>query len=447
MKLPTPPPARADMYSAVFQRLEPGGAALAAFTREMEKGPAPGGKYRHWDSLRHVPSPKGLRAEDVWAARKMARMGLYRMVPLLDKRGEPFRYALVDPVLERLHRIDRDAAGRIALPERTATEGERDRYLMRSLREEAIASSQLEGASTTRRVAKEMLRTGRAPRTRSEQMILNNYRAMESVRERVDEPLTPDVVTDLHRVVTEGTLDGSGPFRQAGDGIAVYDDQDQLLHAPPPPDQIAERLERMCAFANEAETGVFLHPALKSILLHFWLAYDHPFVDGNGRTARALFYWSMLREGFWLAEFLSISTVIKRAPARYAKSFLYTETDDNDLTYFILAQLRVIELAVQELGEHLEQKSREVQEARALLRPTVDLNHRQLALLSHAIRRPDAAYTIASHRRSHDVAYATARADLLDLAARGLLDKRKQGRAFVFTVPADLADRLKSLDA
>ena len=447
MRLPTPPPPRDDVFSALFKRLKPISEAGVAFRREIEKGPAPDGKYRHWDSLRYVPPPDGLSAEDVWAARKMARSALYRPFSLVDKQGEPFRFALVDPVLERLHRIDRDAAGRVALPKRTATEGERDRYLMRSLREEAIASSQLEGASTTRRVAKEMLRTGRAPRTRSEQMILNNYRAMESVRSRVDRPLTPDVVVDLHRVVTDGTLDADGPFRQPGDGIAVYDDQNQLLHAPPPAEQIAERLERMCAFANEAETGVFLHPALKSILLHFWLAYDHPFVDGNGRTARALFYWSMLREGFWLAEFLSISTVLKRAPARYAKSFLYTETDDNDLTYFILAQLRVIEFAVRELNEHLERTSREVQEARVLLRPTVDLNHRQLALLSHAVRRPDAAYTIASHQRSHGVVYATARADLLDLAGRGLLDQRKQGRAFVFTVPADLTDRLKTLDA
>ena len=236
MRLPTPPPPRDDVFSAFFQkRLEPSSEAGAAFRREIEKGPAPGGKYRHWDSLRYAPPPGGLSAEDVWAARKMTRSALYRPLPLVDKRGEPFRYALVDPVLERLHRIDRDAAGRVALSERTATEGERDRYLMRSLREEAISSSQLEGASTTRRVAKEMLRTGRAPRTRSEQMILNNFRAMESIRSRVDQPLTPDVVADLHRTVTEGTLDEGGPFRRPGDGIAVYDDRDNtLLHAPPP---------------------------------------------------------------------------------------------------------------------------------------------------------------------------------------------------------------------
>ena len=65
----------------------------------------------------------------------------------------------------------------------------------------------------------------------------------------------------------------------------------------------------------------FLHPVIRSILLHFWVAYDHPFVDGNGRNARALFYWSMLRHGFWLAEFFSISHEILKAPRKYYRAF------------------------------------------------------------------------------------------------------------------------------
>jgi Fic family protein len=312
--------------------------------------------------------------------------------------------------------------------------------------EEAITSSQLEGAVTTRQVAKEMIRTGRTPRDRSEQMVLNNYRAMQHIRERLDEVLTPELVTELHGIVTEQTLEADGgPFREPGDGVGVYDDQDQLLHRPPPADQVEERLERMCRFVNEAETGVFLHPVVKAVILHFWLAYDHPFKDGNGRTARALFYWLMLKEGFWLAEYLSISRILKRAPARYAKSFLYTETDENDLTYFILAQLRVIEQAIADLKTYLERKVQEVAETKAILKPSTGLNHRQIALLGHATRHPGMAYTFASHGTSHDVAYATARADLLDLAGKDLLEQQKRGKKFVFIAPADLANRLRAL--
>jgi Fic family protein len=73
------------------------------------------------------------------------------------------------------------------------------------------------------------------------------------------------------------------------------------------------------------------------------LGYDHPFLDGNGRTARALFYWAAANNGYWLMEFISISQIIKQSPAQYGKSFLYSEYDENDVTYFIVHQLSVID--------------------------------------------------------------------------------------------------------
>lgn len=433
---------------ALFDKLhEQGGIeSIAQIWKLARDGPAPGGQYRHWQSVRYQPVSGGLTPEHVWLGLKVARQPFYRPLPLVDRDGKPFQYALVDPVLIRLHHIDRDAAGQLTLPEEVTNPQTRDRYVVRSLIEEAITSSQLEGAATTRAVAKEMIQSKRAPRDRSERMILNNYRAMQQVRERTTEPLTPAFLFDLHRTVTAGTLDAGTPtLRTPGDGVAVYDDQDRVLHQPPPAGEIGERMERLCAFANEAETGVFLHPVLKSILLHFWLAYDHPFTDGNGRTARALFYWSMLREGFWLAEYLSISSILKKAPARYGKSFLYTETDENDLTYFALAQLRVVEQAIVQLKAFLGHKVRETAETRALLHPSSGINHRQATLLGHAIRHPGAVYTVASHQDSHAVAYATSRSDLLALATAGLLEQTTRGRKMIFTAPPDVADRLRAV--
>ena len=57
------------------------------------------------------------------------------------------------------------------------------------------------------------------------------------------------------------------------------------------------------------------------------LAFIHPFVDGNGRTARSLVYWYMMKKGYWLTEYLSISRIIYRNKAQYEKAFLYTEAD------------------------------------------------------------------------------------------------------------------------
>lgn len=411
-------------------------------------GPAPGGKYRHWDTLRRMQPPEGLTMEEWWLAQKLARTQMRRWIPLKDKGGTAFHYTLPDPLLMMLHRIDREASGHIQLPEPVTNPETRDRYIQNSLMEEAITSSQLEGAAATRDVAKEMIRTGRPPVSVGERMIINNYRAMQAISQIKGEQLTPELIIHLHRTITEGTLEPSdGSYlRKFGDGVGVYDDASNLLlHSPPSALELTDRMQSICAFANEDDSDTFLHPVLKAIILHFWLAYDHPFVDGNGRTARALFYWSMLSKGFWLFEFVSISTILRKAPAKYGRSFLYTETDDNDLTYFILSQLRVICQAVDQLYAYLQKKAQEIRKTSELLRQSILLNYRQLALLSHALRHPGMRYTIESHRVSHRITYQTARADLLGLVEKGLLEKRKRSKAFVFTPVPNLTVQLQHL--
>lgn len=409
-------------------------------------------RYVHWDTLRHLDPPTGLDHEQWWVGIKLSRLGDLRRLPLCDAGGRPFTYTLPDRVQDALHRIDRRASGWVGTSEPVMNQGVRDRFIINSLIDEAVTSSQLEGASTIRSVAAEMIRAGRRPRNRSERMILNNYRALQTVRGMQDAPLTLDALLRLHATVTADTLDDSnaaGRMQTPGEErVRVWDRlEHRLLHTPPPAERLPERMGALIRFANQAGAdGPFLHPVVRAVALHFWLAYDHPFEDGNGRTARALFYWAMLRDRYWMCEFISISGLLKQAPARYARAFLHTETDGNDLTYFIVHQVDVLLRALDELDAYVARKIAEVRHVERLLRRSTDLNHRQLALLSHAIRHPDGEYTMRSHMTSHRVAYATARADLYRLAELGLLERRLIGRKTnVFSVPVDLEDRARSL--
>ncbi len=403
-------------------------------------------RYRHWDTLRQLAPPQGLTSEEWWLGTKLARDSIRNEIPLTDAQGRHFGYCMPDPACEMIHVVDRRASGEIAISEVVTSAEMRNRYVVSSLIEEAITSSQLEGASTSRSVARDMLRSGRPPRDRSERMIVNNYRAMSTVRTWKDELLSPDRILQLHRIVTDGTLDNpaaSGRLQRPDEErVGVFDRATgEPRHVPPPAEELPGRLAAMCQFANDEPVQGFLHPVVRSILLHLWLAFDHPFVDGNGRTSRAIFYWSMLRHGYWLMEFLSISTILKKAPGQYAKAFLYTESDDLDATYFILNQLKVVCRAVDELHAYLARKARELRDTERLLRQA-DLNHRQVALLSHALRHPDAEYTFRSHLTSHGVVYQSARTDVLELERRGLLARRTVGQRFVFRPVPDLAERL-----
>ena len=409
-------------------------------------------QYLHWDKLRQLQPPAGLSTDEWWLQLKFARNASIRPLSLHDPAGRPFTFNLPDVVLRMLHHVDQRCSGEIAMSEVVTAEGQaRRHYLVNSLMEEAIRSSQLEGATTSRRVAKELLRSGREPTDRSERMILNNYRALQYMREDMD-VLTPAAVLELHHILTEGTLDNPDAAgrlqRPDEDRVAVFDRDDQtLLHSPPPAEQLPERLQALCDFANESRGETFVHPVVRAVLLHFWLGYDHPFEDGNGRTARALFYWSMRRQGYWLVEYLSVSRILRDAPSQYGKAYLLTEKDEGDTTYFLLHQLEVIERAIDQLHDYLQRKVSEVREVERLIRGAPDFNHRQLALLSDALRGAEHDYTFGGHALSHDVTHETARTDLSALADAGLLQRRRAGRSFVFKAPFDLAERLKSLGA
>lgn len=435
MRFPETPPSQRELHNTI----SPERQAVAI----LSDCPDP---YLHWDELKHRTPPEGMTRKEWWFALKFRRITRTTKIPLVDRAGKNFSFTIPDKIAAQLHKIDLGAGGRIGMPEPVTNPETRDQYLIRSLMDEAITSSQLEGAVTTREVAKDMLRSGRKPKDKSEKMILNNYRTMRRIREISSRPLTPDLVFEIHRMITEETLDNpdaAGRLRRDDELVTVEDDHGEIMHLPPPAKELHGRMNAMCGFANSETIEPFVHPAIRAIILHFWLAYDHPFVDGNGRTARALFYWAMLRSDYWLFEFISISDVLKRAPTKYYRAFLHTETDGNDLTYFLLHQSDVIRKAIGNLHDYITRKTRETRESQVILRDMRHLNHRQQALVGHALRHPGTAYTIEGHQQSHGTAYNTARTDLLDLASQGLMDQSKSGKKMVFHAGSRLEERLR----
>ncbi len=443
MRKPASPPALETLIAALSTSTDV--ARLLSGSGPLD----PRGRYLHWDEMLRRTPPPGLTHEDWWLGTALARRGMSRPLPLRGTTGDPFTFSNVDPVQEMVHRIDQQAGGQILADDPVTNLRSSDRYLVSSLVEEAITSSQLEGASTTRQVAKELLATGRSPRDRSEQMIVNNFQAMRFAQDLASKPLTPEHVLELHRIVTIDALDepsDAGRLQAPGDDrIAVYWNDDTLLHRPPAAEELPSRLQAMCDFANGEQTEGFLHPVVRSIILHFWLAYDHPFVDGNGRTARALFYWSMRNQGYWLAQYLSVSSILRQAPAQYVRSYLLTETDSNDITYFVIYQLTVLERAIKSLQEYLARKVAETRDVEALLHGSPHLNHRQMLVIRDALRDPSEPFTIKAQARRNGVTYQSARTDLLDLTAKGLLTKTKAGKKYVFRTAPDLPARLRAL--
>lgn len=407
--------------------------------------------YLHWEQLRHRRPPKQLSHEEWWWALKLRRQMSAMTFPALTARNGAALGVSRHPRLDvAVARMDRLLAGLVELPDSVRNTDTRDRFVASGLMEEAIHSSLFEGAVSTREVAKEMLRSDRRPISRDERMILNNYRAMERIREVRNAPMSVELLLELHRILTEDTLDRpeyAGRIQRPDEPrIQVVDHRlHRVVHDPPAAAELPARLERLVDFANadDIANGLFVHPVLRSILLHFQLAYDHPFHDGNGRTARALFYWSMLKRGYWLTEYVSISRLLFRHRKAYEQAFLFVESDDQDATYFVLQQLDVLGKAVDELFAYVARKSQDQRRLVALLKGRDDLNHRQLALLDHALRKPDAEYTHESHGSSHRVTTVTARSDLRHLVKLKFLSASRRGKRIVYRPRPGLEARLR----
>ncbi|GAA2835105.1 Fic family protein [Leucobacter komagatae] len=406
--------------------------------------------YHHWEQLQHRRPPAGMNHDEWWMSLKLQRLNVRRDLPFADKSGQPFWFAYNDEVLRLSEEIARRTGGLTSSGTGQSDRSNR-RYLLQSLLEEAITSSQLEGASTSRKHAKRMIEAGVRPATISDQMIVNNFLAMQDVKANAANPLTAAFVLELHATLTANTLADShevGRLQSPSDErVSVVDQQERVTHAPPPAETLPDRLALTCDFANGTVDEVpYLSPVIRAIVTHFMFGYDHYFSDGNGRTARAAFYWAMLHNGYHLAEHVAISRVLREAPAQYAMAYEYSEDDEGDITYFILHQLRAFKRALEDFEEYVRSKVDQGLQMRETLRASAGLlNERQVALLEWIAREeiPRLVAKEVAHR--FNVTEQTARNDLKGLNKLGLVQPSSGRRPTVWAVPKDLSARLDAL--
>ena len=374
--------------------------------------------FEYWDTVKYKKCPPDCTPTDLWTYVKAAR--IKSAITVWEKYGVSL--SLTNNMQKKYHEIDMNWGGSWGT-DATIDSKTKEQYLVSSLMEEAIYSSMMEGASTTRKVAKEMLRKKVAPKDKSQQMIHNNYQTIQFIIAHKNEPLTEDLLLHIHRLMTENTMlspDDAGRFRTNNDVVVENGITHETVHTPPSYDEIPQFINDLCLFFNQNDDKQFIHPIIRGIIIHFMISYIHPFADGNGRTARAMFYWYMLRKGYWLTEYLSISRVIAKSKKSYEKAFLYAEADQMDIGYFVAYNLRVLEQSFQQLQNYIKRKQSEKNDALILMQ-IGDINERQAQIIKHFDNSPNAMLTIKDIQTKFMISPTTAKADVTRLVERGIL--------------------------
>tara|TARA_R110001592_G_scaffold151417_1_gene377918 strand:+ start:34296 stop:35651 length:1356 start_codon:yes stop_codon:yes gene_type:complete len=393
-------------------------------------------EYLYWDKIKYLSDDKFdyvktniASNELMWLViqtrREMISKNQYLFSDLLDIDCFTIEYNfnVNDFLQQKLHYLDFNFGAGLQ-KEQLLSDLEKQQYLKNALMEEAVFSSMIEGATTTRVKAKEMLRKNRKPKTHSEQMILNNFKTIQFISEHKEDEISIEKLFELHRLVTENTLEEEsvGVFRKSNDVNVVNEITGEIVHTPPNFEELNGLMESFVSFFNNNPKEDFIHPIVKASILHFLIGYIHPFVDGNGRTARAIFYWYLLKNGYWLTEYLSISRVIMKTKTQYEKAYLYTEIDDMDVTYFIHYQVKVLMTAFEDLKKYVAKKKKEENKLSKFLQ-FEGINERQAEILYRMEKKGNKFFTIKEVENIFSVTNQTARTDIEMLVEKGFLKK------------------------
>lgn len=405
-------------------------------------------RYLYWDDFKHKFNEfDSITTEEQWYVLRVIRDISSTPTPIKSESGDYFKWNRLPYTDEYLHKIDMMAGGQLLPQNDIFLPSNRQIFINRGIIEEAIASSQLEGAHTTRAAAKKMIIEKREPRNNSERMILNNFNTINAIEETYKNmPLTKDLLLEIHSKLTEGTVpeEELKRFRKNKDEIVIegqIGNEIFITHVPPEEQFLENGIESLIQYANDEKDSTFVHPIIKAIFIHFWIGYLHPFTDGNGRLARALFYWYLLRKGYWTFMYLPISTVIKKAPIKYAKAYIYSEQDNLDLTYFYDFHIHKVLQAISDFQNYINRKIDQNKQIDSIISADVVVNDRQKQLIHYFISDEKPSTTVSSYARINNISRQTSAKDLRELEVCSMIAAKREGKYIRFYP----TDRLKSL--
>lgn len=394
-------------------------------------------KYLAEEEARHrIPHEKGPgKWEEIW--RKIMSLRKVGAVPLfLSSLEMKFWYFPSDAINKKV--IEIEQLGTKLYDKISTHDSFVQSFLVDAEVEEAISSAIYEGANTTRAKAKQLIESGKRPASKDDWMLLNNVEALDWIKDHSSDSVSLDLILKIHQIVTKNTLSDAdaiycGKFRD--DSVVVNNALGKVVHEGVDFNKVEASLKEVVKTVTDHPR--YIHPLIRGILLQYFVAYIHPFFDGNGRTARTLFYFKSLKHDLKFVELLSISAHLKNSGNQYEKAFEKVASHEWDLTYFIdycleslLAALRIVEgkvsylLRINSLKEELE------------------LNRNQIGLLQKLALNKYRIVTIETFAEEIQKSREVARQDLKKLVDVGLMIEEKQGKKFTYKIDSQ---KLKTL--
>lgn len=358
----------------------------------------------------------------------LLREGFYQFLPLSDRSGNPIAY--LDSVC-RLHL----SAVKLLLTPRHGPAA----YGLKAMEEEILSTFRIEQIDTSRESVRRVL-AGYAPANESE----NRISGMKKGLEFIADPANTISEANFYRLYQIAIADflpeesrlPSGAFYR---NDAVYLVGSKLEHTGLSWKKLPGYMAALFAFA-EQESG--MNDLLKAAALHFYIAYLHPYFDGNGRMARLLHLWYLVQQGYSSALFVPLSKHIERSRSRYYRAFSVAEgnlaaTGVLDITPFLVY---FIEEVYHKLQKELPAPQTTDAFQSALARGIVTEKEKDLWRFALSAYGTGEFSTKQLEKDFGNAAYATIRSFVLKFEREGLLTAVHYGSRVKYRAAGEQAD-------
>jgi len=174
-------------------------------------------------------------------------------------------------------------------------------------------------------------------RDRDIQEVINYRKAMDFLEEirAKGEGVTEDLIKKLHNITVNKILpvEKCGEYRKTQ--VVIKNNQTgQISFRPPEASMVSAQIKDLLAFIISPESQD-IHPVLKSGIVHYELVRIHPFLDGNGRVARALSTLILFLDGYDIRKFFSLEEYFDSNAAEYYQALQSVEKEAGDLTRWL----------------------------------------------------------------------------------------------------------------
>ncbi len=263
-------------------------------------------------------------------------------------------------------------------------------------------------------------------RRKDRQEVLNYLEALDKISNFVSrDPFTLNDLLEIHRIVTKTTLvypEDEGALRNRQ--VHVANGLGQTIFMPPKTEEVPQLLDEFLEWFNSPDIEE-IDSVIIAGLTHYEMVRIHPFIDGNGRTARIMATLVLYKHGFDLKRFFALDDYYDQDRRAYYAALQTVDPEEINVTEWLEYFTDGVATSLETVREKVLGLSKDVKVLKE--RGQIALNERQMKIVEFIIKEDK--ITNRDIRDMFGFSHTSAQHEISKLIELGIIKRKGQGRS------------------